>query len=346
MSQLKTMKMKKCDEKEAVIENSGCVFVQPSEFKWEPYTYTFQSTPFSRSDIDQKSSLENAQNRIDGKMNKDYGYKYKNSLEKGHIFPAIVVTKDKNGLIVKSDGFHTDFAMDLLGVEFIEGIYLFSHPDAIDIGAEFNSRTNGVGEKIEETLEKAIRCCNRHKIKCQQTGEPVRPNKTWADKFCIPEEAFNKALRISDLKKDLAKRNIQVDNIKHKTSFDAILKVNNVDKQGACRIATMASMYGLAAETVKELTDDYLDNSLTFEEKSRKLSSMEEKFKKRTNNGKIKSSGIKKRATPELKIKEDLMRISHNAKKIDLDKIKNMIFDNDFKNSIEFLSLFLKNVLK
>lgn len=346
MKKIKTIKCRMCPTKDAVLVDAGCVFVSPKEYKGKPFTYTFTNELLDRDKINQTKSRFIVQNRIDGKINEEATARYAASMQLGDIFPAIVLFADEEGDLLKADGNHTDEAMSRVGVEIIEGVYYFSHPDPIEISGRFNTRTNGVGESLADTLEKAARLYNKQKLEAEEAGiDPIAQNK-WAAQYRISEENFNRYLRVTETKKWVARNSIKVDSIRHNSSFEEIGRVRNIDEQAAIKIAEMAATFELAGKDVTGVVTDWMDPSKNFEDKNDYLKTIYSRFQRQTNNGKQNHARKSRKRPIESLIKESMIKLSTMNKKADLGKLKKLLADKQLAEAANELANFIKTLLK
>lgn len=338
-----TMKLCVDKKKESVMEDFGCEFVQPSEFNNKPFTYTYTNKPFARSKIDHDRSRTHAQNRVNGKTDPQTVARYQLAMRNGNVFPALVCF-DYEGHTLKADGFHTDEAMQELGVEYVEGIYFFSHPDPFNVAAAFNTRS-GYGESIADITEKAVRLYNLKKKACEESDEPVPVQADWARLFLLPEEHFNKALRRATTAEFLSFNDIKTDKIKHLQTYEYIHKVRGYDESAAVEIARLVANYQLPAIEVEKIVSGYLDSSKSAEAKKEFLRNAEIRIKRTTNNGKSSNpKGRRKNRSPEQMIKDGLITLSKKLESVDVDKFQKMIGDDSLRTAIVAVSKFIKSL--
>jgi hypothetical protein len=341
MPKKKSVRMRACETKESVLEDNGCVMVSPQDFKWdEDFTYTFDPSPFKRSEIDQIAS-KNVQVRVSQKLDEPTVNRYSNGIRKGDVFPAIVLFKDESlsSEPVKGDGNHTDAACDHNNVEVIEGVYKFAHPDAHEIAGIFNSRTTGLSENAEDVLEKAVRQYYGAKDRAEENGTRLPKKSESAEKYRIAPEAFNRQCRIKDVKEILASKGVKVDNIQHDGSFDVISKICKIDEQAAVKIGRMAVKFALPTKEVRKVSNSYLDGSKGSAAKATYLEKVEESYKRSTSNGTQNGGGKRSsKRSPEIILKESLVKCAKMSDRIEEKKFKKMMADDMMSESVDLLS--------
>ena len=347
LNQIKIVELGQVQWKDDVLEEAGCTFVEPCDFDYSNlWTYTFDPAPFDRTLIDQKLTLVKVQNRINGKINTDAVQKYEVCIEAGDILPGLVLFQDSDGNTLNGDGIHTNAALEKLNVSMISGVYKFSHPDPLSVVPKFNVKT-GIGEPINETLEKATRSFVREVEKCKAEGVQPPTQKDWAKSFRLTERQFNVYLQRNETKRRLAELGVNVQKIEHDTSFEALSSIMKVDESAAATIANIAVKYSLPSGRVTEVCKDWKDPSKNVAAKEFFLEDTEVQLKKKTVNCTRKLSNLRqKNRSPEMIFKDDSISLNELLKRANISQIKNMLGDQNFKTAIENLSKVFKVLLK
>lgn len=339
---MKTMIMRESLIKEAVLEEEGCRMVAPEQFNWdEEFTYCFQKSDFPRKSINQEKSKIKVQNRVNTKCDQDSVTRYLTGMKKGDLFPALVVFRDESGDILNADGIHTNEGMEQFGVETIQGIYKFSHPDPKKISALFNIRTNGVGVSLDDVLLTSVTTY----MAMEQRGEPLPSRKEFAEKYRVSEEQFNKKYRQTETRKFLSNNNIAVERIVHGTAIDAIHKVKSYDEAASVKIANLAVDYNTTAKIVENIAKDYLDTTKDSVAKQNVLLKWESDLKRQTNNGKQKPAKGK-RKNVEAVFRETLTKLENLSLKSDFSKLTSILVEPSVRKTALEVTSFLNKLLK
>lgn len=314
-----------CPVKCKVLEMNGCIFVDPANYKNELYTYTFITGDFDLSSIELKSSLDKVQNRINGKVDLDYVSRFVLSMEDGFKFSAPVLFKDGFGKYLVADGIHTIHALQKREVEKINGVFVFSHPNPCEVASLFNSRTNGNSEPMNETLQKAANAY----FKDQNSGN-FYSAKSYAKKFAIPEDMFNKYLRAAKIKEKLAGAGIASDKIKDPV-LEQISRLDQIDESAALQLGKAVADYPVTLLETRKAVDDYLDKTNSMEKKKKSFEEHLLSFKISTDNGQKKR---RRNVTKEQKLKEWATKGSNLFDKIDMNKLKMLMKDSSFSQAL------------
>lgn len=338
----KSMEFRQEYTKEQVLEDAGCVFVEPRDFNWEPHTYTYTTEPFNRSQIDQAKSVADVQNRFNNKLDEEFVSRYMLAMLKGDKLPALVLFKDEDGSIVKGDGFHTDAACDKLGVQVLLGVYLFADPEAVEVSGRFNVR-GGCAECPGETKQRAVRLYSKKEAEARENGTEMMSMKQWAELYRIEEKDFQRAMRVNNQRAFLGTHGVLVDRIKGDQSFLQVGKVAKHDEESAIAIGKLAANYRLSATEVAAITDGFLDSGKNMAQKKEYLTQQELSYKKKTANGTRKVKACRRRSA-EVKFKDEIVSISKMLPKLDQKKVKKLTGDNGMRVAVAALLKFLADI--
>lgn len=337
------------------LEENGCVFVPPADFKHEPYTYTYTRDAFDLSKVDFKKSLEVSQSRLTEKTNEEYIKRYqrhveriKDDLQRDGVtkrrFPALVFIKTDDGPFVIGDGHQRYDSFTKEGVQTVTGSYFFAHPKSWWVADKINLAMNGWGEHPSETVKKALAHYLRDCAEARESGSREPTLTEYAERYSLKLDRMADAYKFDLYRKRLSKVGIDGEKLDNQ-SVEALIKVDKVDAAAALKIAQTAVGMRLKAGDVVPVCNDYRDPEKDADAKKMVVDLWVTRVKRNTNNGTKPITRTKN--TPELGFLQSVAATLAKHKRADVVTIKQHLAGNpqyraDLKELVRLCSILIK----
>ena len=346
-TEVKVLTLKECPTKEAILAENGCRMVSPTEFfeNREMWTYCFRKEPLPISDIDLELS-KTFQTRTGGveKIGQKWVGKYAFALSEGDEFPAAVATWIDEKLVLE-DGNHTVHGGVKEGYTHISGVYIFLHPQPHDVAPQFNARCTGRGQEPDDHIELGVNRFRALEKEAEENGTPAPRAVDVARALRIDPPSLHRAIRLRKCDLFITENGLPKNSIEEAGVKEQIVSLMNMDTQAALAVAKLASEYSLPTQEVRNIVKEWQDPAKSGTQKSEYLESLRGQLKVKTNNGKKKLTRQGKRPQ-EVIMRDAIMSLSKRTASVDSDKLVKMLKNRGFRDSLEELVDWSKQLLK